>query len=371
MRKKGLCWRQLHPRANLGSQIAQSQAPQVKQSTNNQTQSIRPMSGVNNQWLNAFQEIQKNALEAQKHFQETLAQSHKLFLETSQMAFQQLSGLSGNAVSQTNVGAMNHVPQQPQAIISQPQPRVHIEPVVEQRAVVASEPIRSNGMAKVASQPVYAKAEPQQKPAANINIEDAVLTIVAEKTGYPKEILDLATDLESGLGIDSIKRVEILSAIQEVFPELKHVDKARLAAMHTLGEIIDFSRNTSSTAATSSPKEEVSEFANAENASVPDDFEDIMLQVVADKTGYPKEIIDLDTDLESGLGIDSIKRVEILSALQEKFPVLKNADKARLAAMKTLGEILAFADSATSVSDEKVTDAKKKSPRRQLEYSGI
>jgi acyl carrier protein len=68
-----------------------------------------------------------------------------------------------------------------------------------------------------------------------------------------------------------------------------------------------------------------------------------MLQVVADKTGYPKEIIDLDTDLESGLGIDSIKRVEILSALQEKFPVLKNADKARLAAMKTLGEILAFA----------------------------
>ena len=33
---------------------------------------------------------------------------------------------------------------------------------------------------------------------------------------------------------------------------------------------------------------------------------------MADKTGYPEEVLDLDAQLESGLGIDSIKRVEIL-----------------------------------------------------------
>jgi hypothetical protein len=103
--------------------------------------------------------------------------------------------------------------------------RARTEPATEQRALpVAPAPIADLMAWPLGpAQPVrMQKSGPlQQKPAANVDIEDAVLTIVAEKTGYPKEILDLATDLESGLGIDSIKRVEILSAIQEVFPELK------------------------------------------------------------------------------------------------------------------------------------------------------
>ena len=46
----------------------------------------------------------------------------------------------------------------------------------------------------------------------------------------------------------------------------------------------------------------------------------MLLDVVADKTGYPKEILTLDMNLELDLGIDSIKRVAILSELQEKLP---------------------------------------------------
>ena len=41
---------------------------------------------------------------------------------------------------------------------------------------------------------------------------------------------------------------------------------------------------------------------------------------VSEKTGYPPESLDPDMDLEADLGIDSIKRVEILSAIQEKLP---------------------------------------------------
>ncbi|MFO0659219.1 MAG: phosphopantetheine-binding protein [Polyangiaceae bacterium] len=39
-----------------------------------------------------------------------------------------------------------------------------------------------------------------------------MLTIVAEKTGYPAEMLGADMELEADLGIDSIKRVEILAA---------------------------------------------------------------------------------------------------------------------------------------------------------------
>jgi NAD(P)-dependent dehydrogenase (short-subunit alcohol dehydrogenase family)/acyl carrier protein len=42
-----------------------------------------------------------------------------------------------------------------------------------------------------------------------------------------------------------------------------------------------------------------------------------LLDLVSDRTGYPKEALSIDLDLEADLGIDSIKRVEILGALAE------------------------------------------------------
>ena len=43
-----------------------------------------------------------------------------------------------------------------------------------------------------------------------------MLVVVSEKTGLPHvEMLELSMDMESDLGIDSIKRVEILGAMQD------------------------------------------------------------------------------------------------------------------------------------------------------------
>ncbi len=67
-----------------------------------------------------------------------------------------------------------------------------------------------------------------------------MLDVVADKTGYPVEMLDLSMALESDLGIDSIKRVEILSAVQERIPGLPDVETATMAALVTLQEIVDY-----------------------------------------------------------------------------------------------------------------------------------
>ncbi len=69
-----------------------------------------------------------------------------------------------------------------------------------------------------------------------------MLAVVAEKTGYPADMLNLGMDLEGDLGIDSIKRVEILSAVQEQAPGLPKVDMAHMAALRTLGAIVDYMR---------------------------------------------------------------------------------------------------------------------------------
>jgi acyl carrier protein len=43
--------------------------------------------------------------------------------------------------------------------------------------------------------------------------------------------------------------------------------------------------------------------------------------------------------LEGDLGVDSIKRVEILSALKERVPMLPTVDAMQLAQLATLGDI--------------------------------
>ena len=61
--------------------------------------------------------------------------------------------------------------------------------------------------------------------------------------------------------------------------------------------------------------------------------------MVSEKTGYPVEMLDLDMGLDADLGIDSIKRVEILSALQEKLPGSPLIGPEHLGSLQTLGEI--------------------------------
>ena len=47
-------------------------------------------------------------------------------------------------------------------------------------------------------------------------------------------------DMEADLGIDSIKRVEILGAVQETIPDLPELNPEDLAELRTLGEIVSY-----------------------------------------------------------------------------------------------------------------------------------
>lgn len=57
--------------------------------------------------------------------------------------------------------------------------------------------------------------------------------------------------------------------------------------------------------------------ASAPVVSARDKLTQALVTIVADRTGYPPDMLGLDMDLEADLGIDSIKRVEILGALQD------------------------------------------------------
>jgi NADP-dependent 3-hydroxy acid dehydrogenase YdfG len=155
-------------------------------------------------------------------------------------------------------------------------------------------------------------------------------------------MLGLQMELESDLGIDSIKRVEILSAMRERAPGLPEVNASEMAALRTLAEIVDYMSSRMPAAPPAATGVAASAASPASPAAPAVDLKALMLTIVAEKTGYPVEMLGLQMELESDLGIDSIKRVEILSAMRERAPGLPEVNAAEMAALRTLGQIVDY-----------------------------
>jgi acyl transferase domain-containing protein/NAD(P)H-dependent flavin oxidoreductase YrpB (nitropropane dioxygenase family) len=77
-------------------------------------------------------------------------------------------------------------------------------------------------------------------------------------------------------------------------------------------------------------------------------FKADLLRAIAERTGYPEEMLDLDAHMEADLGIDSIKRIEVFSALKDQHNLLEGRDEEavieELSGLKTLNEIIAWYD---------------------------
>lgn len=80
----------------------------------------------------------------------------------------------------------------------------------------------------------------------------------------------------------------------------------------------------------------------ATEAMQPQDLKSILLNLVSDKTGYPVEVLSLGANLEADLGIDSIKRVEILGAFNQETGLVEGDTMEKVSSLKTLGAILDF-----------------------------
>jgi len=240
------------------------------------------------------------------------------------------------------------VQHQHQPAVTPPQPQPVAAPVIVESVAVVAAPMATAPAPVVA--PVAAPVAPAPQPAASAasaQLTASMLAIVSEKTGYPAEMLELEMDMEADLGIDSIKRVEILGAMQERHPDLPPVNPEQLAELRTLGQIVAKMQGSGNgiapapaivvapVAAPVAPAPQpVASAANAQLTAS-------MLAIVSEKTGYPAEMLELDMDMEADLGIDSIKRVEILGAMQERHPDLPPVNPEQLAELRTLGQIVA------------------------------
>ena len=63
----------------------------------------------------------------------------------------------------------------------------------------------------------------------------------------------------------------------------------------------------------------------------------LLLSVVADKTGYPVDMLNGGMDLETDLGIDSIKKVEIFAAVRQRAEGLPSTASPQMAQLFEAG----------------------------------
>ena len=72
-------------------------------------------------------------------------------------------------------------------------------------------------------------------------VAEAVVSIVAQMTGYPPELLDLDLDLEADLGVDTVKQAEVFAAVRSPFG-VERDDSLQLREFPTLAHVIGWIR---------------------------------------------------------------------------------------------------------------------------------
>ena len=172
-------------------------------------------------------------------------------------------------------------------------------------------------------------------------IRESILALLAEKTGYPSDMLDTGLDLEADLGIDTVKQAEFISEVRETF-DIPRIDGIKIADFPTIEHIISFvlehtGRATGDDTATSA-------VANAGSASSMNDeasIRDKILELLSLKTGYPADMLDTELDLEADLGIDTVKQAEFISEVRETFDIPR-IEGIKIADFPTIEHIIGF-----------------------------
>jgi len=363
--------------------IIPTMPPLVNQEVKSVTMSNR---NINSDGIARVLDVTKASLDMLQKLQEQSSQIHKMFLEGQEYAQRNLHALiqQQQIVLQASLGLNPAMPQikmeeKIQPVISYaPAPQTSfitetlVAPVAKPVAPINPPTIAKVQPAPLVAAPTIAKVQPAPVVAAPIAtsilsaqaapplgaIASVLMAVVSEKTGYPIEMLELDMALDADLGIDSIKRVEILAAIQERLPDAPIVKPEHLGALNTLRQVAEFllgSKVEDLKTETKNviPVVNVPPVATKRISTI----ESVLIQVVSEKTGYPTEMLELDMALDADLGIDSIKRVEILAAIQEKLPEAPIVKPEHLGTLNTLREVLNHLDGGGVLQKEPAIEA--------------
>jgi len=222
---------------------------------------------------------------------------------------------------------------------------------------------------------------------SDAQLRSFLLDLVIELTGYAPDVVEFDADLEAHLGIDSIKKAQILGEMGVWLGLTVRPDGLRFDSVRTLDDAIQLLRQlaeseaevrTSAGVVETSPVEEdqwepVAEFHDVRANSMrvkssnhvsgrallpPDEqLDDLLIEYVVDQTGYDRSVVDLDADLEADLGLDSIKLAQLIGQMRDQFSLesltLESIGQRRFRTLRSIREFLVQHASDSSQSDDR------------------
>ena len=177
--------------------------------------------------------------------------------------------------------------------------------------------------------------------------------IVERLTGYPRDLLDLDLDLEADLGVDTVKQAEVFAAVREQF-DIPRDENLKLRDFPTLAHVIGFVRDRApcrNRPAPRHPRPRPHRAASGRSRrasrwprrpqTVRDRITTAVLDIIERLTGYPRDLLDLDLDLEADLGVDTVKQAEVFAAVREQFGIPRD-ENLKLRDFPTLAHVIGF-----------------------------
>jgi len=335
-----------------------------------------PVSETGSDWIRQALSTLQQGLASMQALQQQTAETHQKFLDTQIQAGHTLQAmmehtrrLSEASLYQAETPIPVEMPKQtlpmapPSAVLesrdkSTPGPSGANDPVSVSEVAFQKPPSKTvpESFARKNTSPASIPSAASSAPPTAPEVQRILMEVVSDLTGYPVGMIKPDMDIEADLGIDSIKRVEILSTLEERVPDLPNIPPAVVGKMKTLGQVAELL--TGSTDAESAEAVPENKEAARIDAAVPETpapergqnaLMTTLIEVVSELTGYPVEMIKPDMDVEADLGIDSIKRVEILSVIEEKMPGLQTVSPGDMGQLKTLGQIAAYLGASDNV----------------------
>ncbi len=176
-------------------------------------------------------------------------------------------------------------------------------------------------------------------PAAADPVKERLLALVAEKTGYPPDMLDPDLDLEADLGVDTVKQADLFASVREIY-NIPRDENRKLRDFPTLAHVIRFvyekrpDLNHQSPAPSPQPPAPTA-------AAAADSVKERLLALVAEKTGYPLDMLDPDLDLEADLGVDTVKQADLFASVREIYNIPRDENR-KLRDFPTLAHVIRF-----------------------------
>lgn len=193
-------------------------------------------------------------------------------------------------------------------------------------------------------------------PVAN-DFNSGVREIFAQVTRYPLEVLDPTSSLEEDLGIDSVKLGEVFAVLRERYnlPEKMDLPREKLKTIGGIAEALQIYLRASAVPAHAVGNGGNGDSKQAHGLAEPHagngngngngnghvdgaSVQAGVLEIFAQVTRYPLEVLDPAASLEEDLGIDSVKLGEVFAVLREKYGLPEKLDIPR-EKLKTIGGI--------------------------------